>query len=109
LWIKKEVCFFATEQELSVYSIATGKIYPRWKVKRGSALECLIIKMYGPKKEPIKVRDKTGKLIRVLPRVPACRTWTLEDNDWRIQRHVSKKELEACSKVAALNNHARQD
>ena len=51
--------------------------------------------MYKPKKQPTEVRDKDGKLIRVLPPVAACRTWTLGDKQWNIRRWVTKEEMDA--------------
>jgi hypothetical protein len=80
------VAFFATEEELSVYSIRTGKIYPRDRIKSGDPLESLLAGIYNPHRERVKTANGGSKV----PPIAACRTWPLDDKHWIVKSDVTK-------------------
>lgn len=89
---REEVAFFATEEDLSVYSIATGKIYPRHRIQTGSPLECFIAQINHPPPGKSKVRDEDGRLVVEIQPIAACRTWTLDDEHWIVRAPFKRHE-----------------
>ena len=80
------MAFVASEEELSVYSMTSGKIYPKHKIKHGDPMDLLLAGIYKPRCQEVKHAKGECKI----PLVAACMTWPLNDEHCCVKSPVNK-------------------